>query len=335
MGSPHRKGAGLPVARQERINTTMDDRQATPQQDAGITGPREQPTGIVRYRKAIAAGAAGAGLSLLLVTGVFAAPPATPGTGTPMASPPASSQPANGTPGIGGPRQQGQQSGRRDQMRGPRGGGTVTAVSGNTITIAAGGLDATGATTTITVTTDTVYMLGGPDKATTGSLADVKTGSRVHAEGTTDSNGNVTAVLIRVEATRAGGEVTAVSGNTITVQGRGPTDQGGTTTINVSSSTQYVTGGPDSTTTASLNDVVAGVRISAEGTLNSDGSFNATTVRIDQPPAAAGTGQAQAAPDRAKGPRGDGAVTAVSGNTITVVAWPERQRRNLDDHRHQ
>lgn len=103
MGSPPRKGAGLPVARQERINTTMDDRQATPQQDAGITGPREQPTGIVRYRKAIAAGAAGAGLSLLLVTGVFAAPPATPGTGTPMASPPASSQPANGTPGTGGP----------------------------------------------------------------------------------------------------------------------------------------------------------------------------------------------------------------------------------------
>lgn len=321
MGSPHRKGAGLPVARQERINTTMDDRQATPQQDAGITGPREQPTGIVRYRKAIAAGAAGAGLSLLLVTGVFAAPPATPGTGTPMASPPASSQPANGTPGTGGPRQQGQQPGGRDQMRGPRGGGgTVTAVSGNTITVAAGAPDATGATTTITVTTDTIYMLGGPDKATTGSLADVKTGSRVHAEGATDSNGNVTAVLVRVEAPRASGEVTAVSGNTITVQGRGPSDQGGTTTINVSSSTQYVTGGPDSTTTASLNDVVAGVRISAEGILNSDGSFNATTVRIDQTPAAAGTGQAQAAPDRAKGPRGDGAVTAVSGNTITVVA---------------
>ena len=197
----------------------MDDRQAAPRQDAGITGPKEQPVGIARYRRAIAAGAAGASLGLLLVTGVFAAPPATPDAGTPTASPP-TGQPANGTPSTAGPRQRGQQPDGGIQLRGSRGSGTVTTVSSNTITVQAGGLGATDQTTTITVTADTVYMLGGPDKAAIGSLADVTTSSRVHAEGTTDSDGNVTAVLVRVEAPRAGGEVTAISGNAITVQGR-------------------------------------------------------------------------------------------------------------------
>ena len=196
----------------------------------------------------------------------------------------------------------------------------MTAVSGNTITVAAGGPNVNDATTTITVDANTVYMLGGPDKATTGSLADVKTGSRVRAEGTDGGNGTVTAILVRVEAPRAGGELTAVSGNTITVQGRGPAGQGGTTTINVSSSTQYVTGGPDSTTAASLSDMVAGVRINAAGALNGDGSFNATTVRIDQPPTTTDTGQIPTATNRTKGPRGDGTVTAFSGSTITVAA---------------
>ena len=156
----------------------MDNEQSTERHGAGIVGPKQQ-TGIARYRKAIAAGAAGAGLSLLLATGVFAAPPATPGTGTPTTSPAPSSQPANGTPaapapgdmpapGSGG-RGQGRQAGAADPMRESRGGGTVTAVSGNTITVAAGGPNINGATTTITVDANTVYMLGGPDKATTAA----------------------------------------------------------------------------------------------------------------------------------------------------------------------
>ncbi len=278
----------------------------------------EQGNGIVTarhrfdfrgWRKAAGIGAAGVGLSLLLATGALAAPPsatrgaATPGTATPAAAP------ANGTPVAPG------RGGKAARPVGsPAGDGTVTAISGGTITVQGGGPAGGGTTKTIAVTGGTAYFTGGPGTLKAGSLADVKVGSHVHAEGTVDSGGNLTALVVRVEAPAASGEVTAVAGNAITVQDKGPASNGATKTITVSGGTAYYIGGPDSATKGSLADVKAGVRIHAEGTLNGDGSFSATTVRIDQP--SSGTG-APPAPGKG-GPHGGGEVTAVSGSTITV-----------------
>jgi len=85
------------------------------------------------------------------------------------------------------------------RTKSPRGGGTVTAISGDTITVAAGGPNANGATATITVTSSTIYLVGNPGSVTKGSLSDVRVGTHLHTEGTTDADGNVTAVLIRID----------------------------------------------------------------------------------------------------------------------------------------
>jgi hypothetical protein len=271
----------------------------------------KHPDGIVTTRrrfelrtwqKAAGLSMAGFGLSLLLATGAMAAPP-DPASGAtppaPSALPAPSTQPGDmPMPPAGG----------------PAGGGTVTAVSGNTITVQGGGPASNGATRTITVNGDTLYFTGGPGQSAKASLADVQVGGRIHAEGTTDSSGNFTAVLVRVEAPSAGGEVSAVSGNTITVKAGGPASNGATQTITVSGSTTYTIGGPDSTTAGSLADVQVGTRIRATGTLNGDGSLSAAAVRIDQPPSTTGTPPTPPV----GGPRGHGDVTAVSGNTITV-----------------
>lgn len=305
--------------------------------DRGVTQPLA-PSPSVRWRKAIAASAVGLGVGALLVTGALAAPPATPsaGSGTPTTQGPsrgANSTPAAGQSGTGAPTAPGKGE------RGSKGGGTVTAISGNTITIQRGGPGTTGATSTVTVSGDTTYLVTNAGKLGFGALSDIKIGGTIRAEGTADSNGNVTALLVRVEAPGADGEVTAMSGNTITIQGRGPARQGATRTVTVGSGTQYVTGNPASSTASSLGAITVGTRIHAEGTLNGDGSLSATLVRIAQPhttpsaapsaapssaaPTAGGKGMhgGQGDPGRAgQGPKGDGTVTAVGGGTITVQA---------------
>lgn len=321
----------------------MDEGQTTPQHDApGVTQP-PAPAPFVRWRKAIAASAVGLGVGALLVTGALAAPPATPsaGSGTPTTQGP--SRGANdGTPAAGQGSSGAHMPGRGE--RGPLGGpgGKVTAISGGTITVQRGGPAANGATSTVTVSGDTTYLVSSAGKLSLGALSDITVGSTIRAEGTADSGGNVTALLVSIMAPQADGQVTAVSGNTITIQGRGPAGQGATQTVTVGSGTQYVTGDPTSSTAASLGAVTVGMHIHAEGTLNGDGSFAATLVRIEQPkatssaapsaapssapssapPVAGGKeGRGHAGPEVADhGPRGDGTVTAVSGSTITVQA---------------
>jgi hypothetical protein len=306
----------------------MDEGQTTPQQDApGVTQPLA-PSPFVRWRKTIAASAVGLGVGALLVTGALAAPPATPnaGSGTPTTQGPgrgASGIPTTGQgagahmPGMGG------QGARGGPMQGGLGGGKVTAVSGSTITVQRGGPAANGATSTITVSGDTTYLVGSAGKLSLGALSDIKVGSTIRAEGTADSSGNVTALLVSIMAPQADGEVTAVSGNTITIQQHGPLGQGATQTITVGSDTQYVTGDPASSTASSLGAVTVGTHIHAEGTLNSDGSFTATVVRVGQArtapsaaprsgtPIAGGQGMPRGigGPGRmGQGPKGDGTV---------------------------
>lgn len=71
----------------------------------------------------------------------------------------------------------------------PHAGGTVTAISGSTITVER----RDGSTATIKVTSGTKYSIAGAD----GSLADVKVGMRLMAEGTKNSDGSLTASEVR------------------------------------------------------------------------------------------------------------------------------------------
>ncbi len=171
--------------------------------DQGVTQPLA-PSPFVRWRKAIAASAVGLGVGALLVTGALAAPPATPSTGSGTPTTQGPSRGANGTPATGqsGGVQMPARGGaewRGGPMQGEMGGGKVTAVSGSTITVQRGGPNASGATSTVTVTSSTVYLIGDGDQLKKGSLSDVQAGMRLHIEGNADSGGTITALVVRAE----------------------------------------------------------------------------------------------------------------------------------------
>jgi len=176
-------------------------------------------------------------------------------------------------------------------------GGTVTAISGNTITVQGGGgpgrdgngkgprpggaangststataAAATATTRTITVSSDTSYLTAGQ----ASQLSNIKVGDQIEAAGTLSSDGNsLTALQVTVRLPDYRGQVTAVNGNTITLQ-----DRGTTRTVEVTSSTKYLNG----TTSAALSDVKAGVNIEAQGQLDASGKLTATTIQLGQP----------------------------------------------------
>jgi hypothetical protein len=155
----------------------------------------------------------------------------------------------------------------------PRVGGTVTAISGSTITIQ----DRQGAMQAIHTSASTTTQRAGQ----TASLSDITVGAHIGAEGTKNSDGSLNAEVIQIVLPRAGGQIKSVSGSTITV-----TDPHSTraTTIHVTASTRYVTvtmgsNGPTQTA-SSLSALKAGLYIGAEGTKNSDGSLTAEVVTL-------------------------------------------------------
>jgi hypothetical protein len=93
----------------------------------------------------------------------------------------------------------------------------------------------------------------------------------VVVQGTSAANNAMTAVTVRIQLPRVGGQVTAKSADTITIARR----DGSTTTIHVSSSTTYEVAGQ---TSANLTDVTVGMILVAEGSQRADGSIDATTV---------------------------------------------------------
>ena len=144
----------------------------------------------------------------------------------------------------------------------PKSNGEVTAVSGNAITLAE-----KGTTKTVTVTSATTYKRAGQAAA----LTDVAVGSRLHTEGTVAADGSFTAVVVKIELPKVHGDVTAVSGSTITV-----TDKDQTRTFTVTGKTVFTKG----SASATLGDVVIGVHVDAEGTASSDGAITALAVKI-------------------------------------------------------
>ena len=163
-----------------------------------------------------------------------------------------------------------------------RGGVTVTAISGNDVSLTTDD----GWTRTITVASDTKITKAGA----TITVKDLKVGDEIGFSQKKGDDGTYAITAITVRTPKAGGEVTAVSGSTVTVTGR----DGTKTTITLGGSTTYLFG-KDAGTKA---DITVGSRILAEGTVNGD-TFTASRVFIE--PSVAG-----------------GQVTAKTSTTITV-----------------
>ena len=144
----------------------------------------------------------------------------------------------------------------------PATGGDVTAVTGSTITVK----KRDGSTRDITVTSSTVYTLGGA----AGSKADVKVGVSLTAEGTVDGL-TFTALSVHIALAHAGGAVTATTSTSLTIKDR----SGATTVIHVSSSTTFRIRGKN---TATVSDIAVGDNVKVDGTRNTDGSIDAVTV---------------------------------------------------------
>lgn len=150
----------------------------------------------------------------------------------------------------------------------PQEAGTVTATSANGFTIRT----RDGTSVTVSVTGNTTYTLdderGGSTSAT---QADVKVGVDVVVSGTPGGGNTFAATSVRIEPAEVAGQVTAKTGDSITVSGPGGTSA----TIHVTSATTYNVAGKSG---ASLADVSTGMFVQASGTKRADGSLDATTV---------------------------------------------------------
>ena len=142
------------------------------------------------------------------------------------------------------------------------GGITISAIAGSNISLET----ADGWTRTIAVDSGTTYSKSGD----TIALVDLAVGDEIGFRQTRETDGTFTIDSIVVVPPHAGGEVTAVSGSTITVAL--PNDA--TASIKVDSDTAYTV----NSDSAALADVKVGMFLVAEGTRNSDGSLDATTV---------------------------------------------------------
>jgi hypothetical protein len=143
------------------------------------------------------------------------------------------------------------------------GGVTVASIHGSSLSLKT----ADGWTRTITITSATKITRGGQSIA----LSDLKVGDAIGFRESKASNGSFTINAINVILPRIVGQVTATTGDTITIK----QFDGTIATIHVGSSTTFQVFGVDKATVASLK---VGMTISAEGTKRADGSLNALTV---------------------------------------------------------
>ena len=140
---------------------------------------------------------------------------------------------------------------------------TITAISGSSVSLAT----QDGWTRTITVTPDTKITKGGQ----TIAVGDLKVGDEVRFTQKRNADGTYAITAIVVPTPVTGGEVTAVTGSTITIKKHDASTQ----VITVTPSTIYTLG----KVAGSKSDVTIGVDITAEGTV--DGStFTALSVHV-------------------------------------------------------
>jgi hypothetical protein len=124
-----------------------------------------------------------------------------------------------------------------------------------------------GWTRTITVASDTTITRAG----VAITLADLNVGDTIAFRQTKNTDGTFKVVEIRVIVPQVGGEVTAVSGNSLTLKLRDGTSK----TVTLTDSTKYFIG-PKAATKA---DVKVGSSVNAQGTTSGD-AFTALSVTV-------------------------------------------------------
>lgn len=221
-----------------------------------VAGTRQNATHSLPVRAGIVAGSA-----VLLVVGAVAAmgagaPSSNGGLGAELS---AAVEPIAGSdsPTLdGGPGMRGFGHGRFGQIE-------ITAVNGSSLSLET----EDGWTRTITVGSDTEITKAGE----TAALADLAVGDLIAFAQERQDDGTFTITAIKVVLPTLGGEVTAISGNTITVTGKDDV----TSTIHVDGDTTYQENGD----AAALSDIEVGDFVVAEGALRDDGSLDADVVR--------------------------------------------------------
>ena len=213
-----------------------------------------------------------AGSALLVVVGAVAAMGASPApaTGSDPVAPaptgaPGPKMPDSGRPGWGGPMGGfGIHGGMHDGDIGHFGFGaiTITSIAGSDLALKTDD----GWTRTITVTSTTTITKGGA----TIAVGDLAIGDEIRFAEEKATDGSYTITAVAVIMPRAGGEVTAIDGQTLTVTQR----DGTTATIHVDAETTYQVDGA----AGALSDIKVGSFIVAEGTLRPDGSLDAADV---------------------------------------------------------
>ncbi len=148
--------------------------------------------------------------------------------------------------------------------------GSVSAIDGNDMTVKL----RDGSTRTVTLTGSTTFKLGPTD----GKKSDLKVDSVVIVSGTEGPGDAFSASTVRIQVRldRVGGEVLSKTKDTITVKQR----DGSKATIQIGAGTKFFVRGA---TTPGLDDVDVGMQLSAVGTKNADGSFDAAWVAAGKP----------------------------------------------------
>ena len=207
-----------------------------------------------------------AGSAILVVVGAVAAMGASPAPTSSTADPGAGALPVapfeamgptDGPPGPGFGLRSGEfKRGRFHDI-------TISAIQGSSLSLATDD----GWTRTIAVGSSTTITKGGMAIG----VGDLNVGDHIVFGESKASDETYTIDAIRVVLPVIAGQVTAVSGDTITVTGPGGTAG----TIHVGTGTTYTIDGNDS---AKLSDITVGSFVVAEGTQRNDGSLDATVV---------------------------------------------------------
>lgn len=184
-------------------------------------------------------------------------------------------------PAFGGPRDQGRGGGKMGQRNGAS--GTISAISGNTITLKQGDVIVVQAT----VNANTVYTKAGQ----TISLSDLKVGQKASVRTTTDSSGTVLVAAVDIVLDRASGTISALDASSVTITKADNT----TIKATLSSTTSY----QDLGQASSLANLKSGMRVEIAGLLNSDGTLSAEVINVQH--------------DRL-----GGTITAINGNSLIV-----------------
>jgi hypothetical protein len=214
----------------------------------------------------------GIALAVPVIGVIAAAAPSAPTSAVgASAAPGGSAQPAagkdKGAKGNNGNGKSNANGNKGLKLKGGQGKGpiSITAINGSNVSLKT----EDGWTRTITVTSTTVITKGGQ----TIGVGALNVGDAIRFHQVRNADGTYTVDAINVPTPKAGGEVTAVDANSITVK------HGGTTrVITVTGSTVYKVGEAAGTKA----DVKVGSEIEAQGTVSGD-TFTATAIHVELP----------------------------------------------------